>query len=181
MTEQLLGVARAEEDAQCHMREVEKIKKDHHLTETCTAEELRGHKSQKYKFQQKDSATRVCSRCECSHPPHQCPAFGKTCNKCKKVGHFSDVCRTKDTDTTKPSEKPGKKFVRKHKEKKFHEGEAESSGDDFSEYESDEVVVEEARSQKKTHFPRKRLKHHKSVTFDDNEDPDTHYGIVQVL
>ncbi len=57
-TEQILGAARAEENAQCHMREVEKIKKDHHLTETHTTEELnKGQKNQKHRPQQKDSAT----------------------------------------------------------------------------------------------------------------------------
>ena len=32
------------------------------------------------------------------HAPCACPAFNKACNKCRKLGHFAVVCRTK----TKP-------------------------------------------------------------------------------
>ena len=52
-TEQILAAARGEEDAQRHMREVEKIKKDHHLVETRATEELRrGQGNRKRKFSQ---------------------------------------------------------------------------------------------------------------------------------
>ena len=35
----------------------------------------------------------VCSRCGMTHKSHKCPASGKTCNFCKKTGHFIKVCR----------------------------------------------------------------------------------------
>ena len=42
------------------------------------------------------SQTRGCGRCgdENRHPQDQCPAAGKTCKRCQKVGHFSHVCRS---------------------------------------------------------------------------------------
>ena len=30
-----------------------------------------------------------------SHSPRQCPAYGKTCNTCGKMGHFRKVCKSK--------------------------------------------------------------------------------------
>ena len=32
-----------------------------------------------------------------THPPRQCPAYGKMCMECSKVGHFCRVCRSKKT------------------------------------------------------------------------------------
>ena len=29
------------------------------------------------------------------HAPQPCPAYGKTCARCKKMGHFRKVCRSK--------------------------------------------------------------------------------------
>ena len=48
------------------------------------------------KSQQK-TATK-CKSCDTMHAPRACPAFSKACNKCRKLGHFAVVCRTK----TKP-------------------------------------------------------------------------------
>ena len=34
-----------------------------------------------------------CAYCGRSHPARKCPAYGKSCNKCNKLNHFSSVCR----------------------------------------------------------------------------------------
>ncbi|XP_044005925.1 uncharacterized protein K02A2.6-like [Aphidius gifuensis] len=34
-----------------------------------------------------------CKRCGYSHLPRKCPAYGKTCNKCKGNNHFFKVCK----------------------------------------------------------------------------------------
>jgi hypothetical protein len=34
-----------------------------------------------------------CGKCGGKHAVRCCPAYGKKCNKCKKVGHFGKVCR----------------------------------------------------------------------------------------
>jgi hypothetical protein len=51
-------------------------------------------------FQQKRENQTRCSWCgnEPSHPRSLCPANKVTCNKCKKLGHFSKVCRSKVTN-----------------------------------------------------------------------------------
>ena len=36
---------------------------------------------------------RNCNFCGRSHLPRRCPAYGKTCNKCKKSNHFANVCK----------------------------------------------------------------------------------------
>ena len=36
-----------------------------------------------------------CSKCNSTHPPKACPAFGKKCLKCGKHNHFAKCCRTK--------------------------------------------------------------------------------------
>ena len=37
---------------------------------------------------------RVCRQCGYQHTHGKCPARGKTCNNCKKMGHFGKMCRT---------------------------------------------------------------------------------------
>lgn len=34
-----------------------------------------------------------CNRCGSTHEYQQCPAWGKQCNKCKKMNHWSKMCR----------------------------------------------------------------------------------------
>ena len=36
-----------------------------------------------------------CRYCDGSHVPRQCPAYGKTCVRCRKMGHFRKVRRSK--------------------------------------------------------------------------------------
>ena len=38
-----------------------------------------------------------CGKCGKSHEQGNCPAYGKTCNKCKGINHFQAVCRSKVT------------------------------------------------------------------------------------
>lgn len=35
-----------------------------------------------------------CTRCGVSHQINQCPAFKKTCGKCKKLNHFANMCKS---------------------------------------------------------------------------------------
>lgn len=52
------------------------------------------------KFRQKDRKREneqtqfSCKKCGETHKPRQCPAFGKTCAKCKKKNHYAKMCRT---------------------------------------------------------------------------------------
>lgn len=38
-----------------------------------------------------------CWRCGLSHNYNQCPAYQKTCGKCKQLNHFANMCRNKKT------------------------------------------------------------------------------------
>ena len=42
-----------------------------------------------------DREIKDCSRCGYSHPVQKCPAWGKTCAKCKGTNHFASKCRSK--------------------------------------------------------------------------------------
>ena len=47
----------------------------------------------------KAPAKKNCSYCSSSHPPRQCPAYGKMCTDCGKVNHFREVCRSRRNTT----------------------------------------------------------------------------------
>ncbi|KAH7948187.1 hypothetical protein HPB52_019165 [Rhipicephalus sanguineus] len=34
-----------------------------------------------------------CSRCETTHRPRECPAYGSNCYNCGNFGHFASLCR----------------------------------------------------------------------------------------
>ena len=92
----VLDTARAEEQAQTHIREVEKIRRDHNLGETKSAEELRQQKKPPSKKSKASSGGRTknqydCTRCGRKHGPKQCPAYGKECSKCKRVTLLSSA------------------------------------------------------------------------------------------
>lgn len=40
-----------------------------------------------------ENSNRKCSRCGTSHIPRQCPAYGKSCHNCGKLGHFAHLCK----------------------------------------------------------------------------------------
>lgn len=40
-----------------------------------------------------------CSRCGRSHKIRECPAFGKKCNACSKLNHFSSMCKQRNVST----------------------------------------------------------------------------------
>ena len=55
------------------------------------------HTINKVKASSKYSGNRTknCKYCGKTHLPRNCPAYGKTCEKCKKQNHFSSVCLTR--------------------------------------------------------------------------------------
>ena len=85
----VLDTARAEEQAQTHIREVEKIRRDHNLRETKSAEELRQQKKPFSKKSKASSDGRTknqydCKRCGHKHGPKQYPAYGKNAVNAKR-------------------------------------------------------------------------------------------------
>ena len=51
--------------------------------------------SPRRQMQTKMPPKQTCQYCGSSHPPRQCLAYGKTCTKCSKIGHFRAVCRSR--------------------------------------------------------------------------------------
>ena len=47
-----------------------------------------------------------CKFCGCSHDKGECPAFGKTCNKCGGKNHFRTVCKSKESESRHDSRRP---------------------------------------------------------------------------
>ena len=45
----------------------------------------------------KGSQGKTYGKCGMSHPPRECPAWGKTCHKCGNKNHFSIYCRSKQS------------------------------------------------------------------------------------
>ena len=70
----------------------------------------KGPKGKGYKYRSQSrsgkSGTNICNNCKTSHLPRQCPAFGKTCYKCNKKGHYAKCCRS-NTTTNSGYTKPG--------------------------------------------------------------------------
>jgi hypothetical protein len=77
-----------------------------------------------------------CYNCGQSHEKYKCPAYHATCEKCKKRGHFTDVCLSGSQ-----SQRHKHKSKKKHyKSRKVHEIE-ESEDSSSSESESEEFEV----------------------------------------
>ncbi|GFN85448.1 polyprotein [Plakobranchus ocellatus] len=47
-----------------------------------------------------EPSKRTCKQCGSEHKPRQCPAYGKTCHKCKGKNHFATVCRSGQKNKT---------------------------------------------------------------------------------
>ena len=46
-----------------------------------------------------------CGKCGYDHVKQQCPAYGKRCNRCKKLNHFQKMCKAKTTANPKSPKK----------------------------------------------------------------------------
>ena len=62
-----------------------------------TINEIRTFKQRKGQGQRaKGNQGKICGKDGMSHPPRECPAWGKKCHKCGK-NHFSTQCRSKQS------------------------------------------------------------------------------------
>ena len=60
-----------------------------------TINEIRTFKHRKGQGQR--AKGKICGKCGMSHPPRECPAWGKKCHKCGNKNHFSTQCRSKQS------------------------------------------------------------------------------------
>ena len=70
-----------------------------------------------------------CGKCGKSHERGNCPAYGKTCNKCQGINHFKAVCRSKVTAKTAQSPHRSKKsHPQRHGSTGSYNGQGKGSG-----------------------------------------------------
>ena len=76
------------------------------------------------------SRGKICGKCGTSHPPQQCPAWGKKCHKCGNKNHFSTQCRSKQSggeDRRSCSTSRGCKGKGKHQQSRSRSNQATKS------------------------------------------------------
>ena len=62
-----------------------------------TINEIRTFKQRKGQGQRARSKGKICGKCGMSHPPRECPVWGKKCHKCGNKNHFSTQYRSKQS------------------------------------------------------------------------------------
>ena len=70
-----------------------------------------------------------CGKCGKSHERGNCPAYGKTCDKCKGINHFKAVCCSKVTAKTAQSSYQSKKsHLQRHGSTGSYSGQGKGGG-----------------------------------------------------
>ena len=70
-----------------------------------------------------------CGKCGKSHERGNCPAYGKTCDKCKGINHFKAVCHSKVTAKTGQSPHQSKKpHLQRHGSMGSNSGQGKGGG-----------------------------------------------------
>ena len=76
------------------------------------------------------NAGQQCGKCGKSHERGNCPAYAKTCNKCKGPNHFRTVCRSKVT-AAKTGASPYRKKPQQHARKLSTSSNGKGGGKQF--------------------------------------------------
>ena len=83
-----LGICRASEQSKEHLKQMKSAQ-----SQACEVDSI-SRRRQEPPVSKKEKPWK-CKFCGTSHKPRACPAYGKTCNWCKKVGHFESECFSK--------------------------------------------------------------------------------------
>ena len=62
-----------------------------------TINKIRTFKQRKGQGHRARTKGKICGKYGMSHPPRECPAWGKKCHKCGNKNHFSTQCRSKQS------------------------------------------------------------------------------------
>ena len=68
------------------------------IMETCQFDKVKiatQSKNGQDRIMHKNTNRKPCRYCSGVHVPQQCPAYGKTCARCGKTGHYKKVCRSR--------------------------------------------------------------------------------------
>lgn len=75
-------------DVSCNVDAVKRDAHKYHKHKTSDDKKWTGQSNKNRVTNQKS-----CTRCGTQHPPRQCPAYGKQCNKCNKDNHYARCCK----------------------------------------------------------------------------------------
>ena len=64
-------------------------------------------------FTQRVETVKQCKYCGTNHNLRQCPAYGKKCSKCNVKNHFAKMCRSRDQESQRRTQKPVKSVSKK--------------------------------------------------------------------
>ena len=62
-----------------------------------TVNKIRTFRQRKGQGQRAKGNGKICGKCGTSHPPRECPVWGKKCHKCGNKNHFSTQYRSKQS------------------------------------------------------------------------------------
>jgi hypothetical protein len=85
---------RAKEESVSHVKEMNNSLKPKDSFYSDTTESPIHSVSKPYSVNS-NPVSAYCSRCLTKHAYRNCPAWGKKCNKCKKLNHFASACKAK--------------------------------------------------------------------------------------
>jgi len=81
--EKVVSFCQSVEAAEINCKELEKSAEVHHIV------------NKKFLSSKSKATINSCTRCGNTHLINACPAYGKVCNKCKRLNHFSSFCKSK--------------------------------------------------------------------------------------
>ena len=79
------------------VKDFQQYKSNGGVAMSTTINKIRTFKQRKSQGQRARSKGKICGKCGTSHPPRECPAWGKKCHKCGNKNHFSTQCRSKQS------------------------------------------------------------------------------------
>ena len=71
------------------------------------------YKGKKPDFTRRVETVKQCKYCGTNHNLRQCPAYGKKCSKCNMKNHFAKMCRSRDQESQRRTQKPVKSVSKK--------------------------------------------------------------------
>jgi hypothetical protein len=90
-----LDICRAAEASRLQIQAMAKDPPQVEVHSMQTTQQAEGTVSPAVSKRQTGKGNSRCRYCGGTHPPRQCPAYGRTCGHCHKPNHFARVCQQK--------------------------------------------------------------------------------------
>ena len=71
------------------------------------------YKGKKPDFTRRVETVKQCKYCGTNYNLRQCPAYGKKCSKCNMKNHFAKMCRSREQESQRRTQKPAKSVSKK--------------------------------------------------------------------